>query len=46
MKYEMQDSKKGLLPLRHGIPFCQDHYPKTLEEKECMQVVLGRIFTL
>ena len=46
MKYLMQDSKKGLLPLRHGIPFFQDHYLKTLEEKECIQVVLGQIFTL
>ena len=35
----MQDFKKALLPLRHGIPFSQDQCLKTLEEKECMQLV-------
>ena len=36
VKYVMQDSKKGLLPFRHVIPFSQDQYPKTLEKKEHM----------
>ena len=35
----IQDSKKGLLPFRHGIPFSQDQCPKTHEKKECMQSV-------
>ena len=39
VKYVMQDSKKGLLPFRHGISFSQDQCPKTLEEKERMQLV-------
>ena len=39
VKYVMQNSKKGLLPFRHGVPFSQDQCPKTLEEKEHMQLV-------
>ena len=39
VKYVIQDSKKGLLPFRHGIPFSQDRCPKTREEKESMQSV-------
>ena len=39
VKHVMQDSKKGLLPFRHGIPLSQDQCPKTLEEKEHMQSV-------
>ena len=35
----MQDSKKGLLPFRHEIPFSLDKCPKTLKEKEHMQLV-------
>ena len=35
-KYMMQDSKKGLLPFRHGISLSQDQCPKTPEEKERM----------
>ena len=37
--YVMQDSKKGLLPFRHGIPLSKDHCPKTIKEKECTQSV-------
>ena len=40
VKYVMQDSKKGLLSFRHGIPLSQDQCPKTPEEKERMQLVL------
>ena len=36
VKYVMQDSKKGLLPFRHGISFSLDQCPKTHEEKKCM----------
>ena len=39
IKYVMQDSKKGLLPFRHGIPLSQNQCPKTPDEKECMQSV-------
>ena len=39
VKYVMQDSKKGLLPFRHGIYLSQDQCPKILEEKERMQLV-------
>ena len=35
----MQDSKKGLLPFRYGIPLSQDQYPKTLDEKERIQSI-------
>ena len=36
IKYVMQDSKKGLLPFRHGISLSQDQCPKTPKEKEYM----------
>ena len=39
VKYVMQDSKKGLLSFRHGIPLSQDQCPKTHEEKERMQLI-------
>ena len=39
VKYVMQDSKKGLLPFRHGILLSQDQCPKTPEEKECMKSI-------
>ena len=39
VKYVMQDSKKGLLPFRHGIPLSKYQCPKTLEAKEHMQSV-------
>ena len=35
----MQDSKKGLLPFRHGIPFSQGQCLKALKKKERMQSV-------
>ncbi|KAL6336164.1 hypothetical protein AAG906_011046 [Vitis piasezkii] len=35
----IKDSKKGVLPFRHGIPLSQDQCLKTLEEKEHMQSV-------
>ena len=39
IKYVMQDSKKGLLPFKHGILFSLDQCPKTPEEKESMLLV-------
>ena len=39
VKYVMQDSKKSLLPFRHGIPLSQDQYPKIPEKKEHIQSV-------
>ena len=35
----MQDSKKSLLPFRHGISLSQDQCPKIPEEKERMQPI-------
>ena len=32
-RFNMQNSKKGLLPFRHGIPLFDDQRPKTLEEE-------------
>ena len=39
VKYVMQDSKKGLLPFRHEIPFSLDKCPKTLKEKKRIQSI-------
>ena len=30
--FSMQNSKKGLLPFRHGVPLFDDQRPKTLKE--------------
>ena len=38
-KYVMQNSMKGLLPFKHGIPISQYYCPKTPKEKECMQEI-------
>ena len=35
----MQNSKKGLLPFRHGVPLSDDQRPKTLEEENMMRQV-------
>ena len=35
----MQNSKKGLLPFRHGVPLSNDQRPKTLEEENMMRQV-------
>ena len=35
----MQNSKKGLLPFKHGVPLSDDQRPKTLEEKKIMRQV-------
>ena len=38
-RFSMQNSKKGLLPFRHGVPLSDDQSPKTLEEKNKMRQV-------
>ena len=35
--FSMQNSKKGLLPFRHGVSFSDDQRPKTLEEENIMR---------
>ena len=35
----MQNSKKGLLPFRHGVPLSDDQRPKTQEEVDMMRQV-------
>ncbi|RVW78748.1 Retrovirus-related Pol polyprotein from transposon TNT 1-94 [Vitis vinifera] len=39
VKYVMQDSKKGLLPFRHGVPFSQNQCLKATEEKDRMKAI-------
>ena len=38
-RFSIQNSKKGLLPLRHEVPLSNDQRPKTLEEKKTMRLV-------
>ena len=38
-RFSMQNSKKGLLPFRHGVPLFDDQRPKTLEEEKTMRQV-------
>ena len=35
----MQNSKKGLLPFRHGVPLSDDQRPKTQEEENMMRQI-------
>ena len=37
--FSMQNSKKGLLPFRHGVPLSDDQRPKTLEEEKTTRQV-------
>ena len=39
VKYVMQDSKKCLLPFRHGIPLSQDQCPQTFVERDHIKVI-------
>ena len=39
-RFSMQNSKKGLLPFRHGVPLFDDQRPKTHEEENMMRQVL------
>ena len=36
-RFSMQNSKKGLRPLRHGVPLSDDQRPKTLKEEKTMR---------
>ena len=38
-RFSMQNSKKGLLPFRHGVPLSNNQRPKTLEEEKTMRKV-------
>ena len=38
-QFSMQNSKKGLLHFRHGVPLSDDQRPKTLEEENIMRQV-------
>ena len=38
-KYDMQDSKKGDQPMRHGIALSKEMSPKTSEEVDSMQKI-------
>ena len=35
--FSMQNSKKGLLPFRHGVSLSDDQRPKTQEEENMMR---------
>ena len=37
--FSMQNSKKGLLSSRHGVPLSDDQRPKTLKEENMMRQV-------
>ena len=36
VRFSMQNSKKWLLPFRHGVPLSDDQRPKTSEEEKIM----------
>ena len=36
-RFSMQNSKKGLLPFKHGVLLSNDQRPKTLEEENTMR---------
>ena len=38
-QFNMQNSKKGLLPFKHGVPLFNDQRPKTQEEVDMMRQV-------
>ena len=38
-RFSMQNSKRGLLPFRHGLPLSNDQRPKTLEEENMMRQI-------
>ena len=38
-RFSMQNSKKGLLPFRHGVPLFDDQRPKTQKEVDMMRQV-------
>ena len=38
-RFSTQNSKKGLLSFRHGVPLSNDQRPKTLEEENMMKQI-------
>ena len=38
-RFSMQNSKKGLLPFRHGVPLSDDQRPNTFEEEKMMRQI-------
>ena len=36
-RFSMQNSKKGLLPFRHGVPLSNDQRPKTQEDVDMLR---------
>ena len=38
-QFSMQNSKKGLLPFRHGVPLSDDQRPKTVEEENMIRQI-------
>ena len=38
-RFSMQNSKKGLLPFRHGVPLFDGQRPKTQKEENMMRQV-------
>ena len=38
-RFSMQNSKKGLLPFRHGVPLFDDQRPKSQKEVDMMRQV-------
>ena len=38
-RFSMQNSKKGLLPFRHGVPLSNDQRPKTLKKENMMRQI-------
>ena len=38
-RFSMQNSKKWLLPFRHGVPLSDDQRPKTLEKEKMMRQI-------
>ena len=39
VKFAMHNSKKGLLPSRHGVPLSKEQCPKTIKEERRMKLV-------
>ncbi|KAL0559330.1 hypothetical protein IC582_003938 [Cucumis melo] len=39
VKHSMQNSKKGLLPFKHGVTLSKEQYPKTSQEVEEMRYI-------
>jgi len=38
-RFNMQDSKKGFLPMSHGVSLCKSRCPSTPDEQEKMNVI-------